>query len=433
MGDKLAELKKSVHDLKERASKSDPDQMRAAIKDALVKSRAVGRKGENFVGGDSPEIMKGMDLNRVLVTKSADPKVIDFQQRSDDIYLLAKIMGVNPRSTKLYAQFKDSELRKAMDTATGGEGAEWIPTGFSADLIDMVRLELKVASLHDHINMPTDPYKLPVVGADATGYLISENTADPESATRVKASKPTTANRTLNASKIGARVIFSQELGEDSIVPMLPFVKKNIAVALADAIEDAIINGDTSSPHMDSDVTDSTDARKAWPGYRKLADTASVEVDMSSFGTPVLRTLRADMGRFGVNPANLAWVVGVVGYNKMLGLTEVLTMDRYGQKATILSGELAKFDGIPIIVSEKQRENLNTSGEYDGTTTSKTVLQLVHRPSFIIGDRRAVTIKTDENIETDQMILVATQRLDFLDIYAASASNTIVGVGYNIA
>jgi len=52
----------------------------------------------------------------------------------------------------------------------------------------------------------------------------------------------------------------------------------------------------------------------------------------------------------------------------------VRTVDKYGQFATVLNGELGKIDGIPVIVSEKIRENLNASGVYDGTTTTKTLL-----------------------------------------------------------
>jgi hypothetical protein len=49
-----------------------------------------------------------------------------------------------------------------------------------------------------------------------------------------------------------------------------------------------------------------------------------------------------------------------------------------------------------------------------------------------MGDRRRVTVKTDQNIETDQQILVVTERKDFTNLYAVATHN-IVGQGYNLA
>jgi hypothetical protein len=71
---------------------------------------------------------------------------------------------------------------------------------------------------------------------------------------------------------------------------------------------------------------------------------------------------------------SLAWIASIASYYKMLGLTEVLTLQNYGPQATVLQGELGKFDSIPIIVSEYQRQDLNASGVYDGVTKTKTAL-----------------------------------------------------------
>jgi len=139
------------------------------------------------------------------------------------------------------------------------------------------------------------------------------------------------------------------------------------------------------------------------------------------------------MGKYGVNPNNLAWIAGVRVFHKLLSLPEVLTVDKYGANATILTGELAKLDGIPIIVSEFIREDLNASGVYDGVTTNRTILPLVYRPAFLYGDRRTITLRVSQELymETDQDVAIATQRLDFQPVQDA-ASEPVVGLGYNI-
>ncbi len=357
----------------------------------------------------------------------------ELQSRRDDIYLASKLLRRDPRRLKMWSEFarETSALRKAMDTATSEEGLEWIPTGFSGELVRKVKLALKVAALHGRIAMPTNPFKLPIDGADAIAYLTAESTSD--SASKITASTPGTGNITFDAVKLACRVLVSTELEEDSVVAVLPLLRDKIVQALAEAQENATVNGDTAGTHMDSDVTSSSDVRKAWEGYRKLA-LSSAKVDCATFNIANLRAIRAAMGKYGVNPNNLAWIAGISVFNKMLGLDEVITLDKYGDNATILTGELAKLDGIPVVVSEFIREDLNASGVHDGVTTSKTVLPLVYRPAFLYGDRRNITLRVSHELymETDQDVAIATQRLDFQPVQDA-ASEPVVGLGYNIA
>jgi len=427
----LDELKKSVHDLTEKVEKSAAkEEIQKMITDVMSKVNRIRNKGEFSLNTESP----AGSLQYAFTKSSVDPKVISFQKKADDIYLVSKLLKQSPKTLRIWKDLQDHELVKAMDTETAGEGAEWVPTGLSAEVIDRVRLELKVGNLHTRLPMPTNPYQIPIVSSDPTAYLVAESTADVS--TKITASDKGTSDRTLTAKKLGARVLFSEELSEDSIVPVLSELKNNIVVALKTGVEDCTINGDTSGTHQDSDVTSAADARKAWLGYRKMAQSAA-KVDISTFNADVLRTIRKKMGVYGVNPVNLAWVVGISGYIQMLGIKDdqnnpmVTTIDKYGPNATILTGELAKFDGSPIIVSEKVRETLNASGVYDGTTTTKTEIILVYRPGFRFGDRRKVTIKTDEDIETDQTILVATLRMAFAAMHDYT-TEYMVGLGYNL-
>jgi hypothetical protein len=121
------------------------------------------------------------------------------------------------------------------------------------------------------------------------------------------------------------------------------------------------------------------------------------------------------MGKYGIMPDRLAIVASINAYYNMLALTEVLTLQNYGPNATILTGELGRFDAIPIVVSEFQRQDLNASGVFDNVTTTKTAFQYVNLDQFMIGNRRGQTMTTDNRLylETDQVVTVATQRVIF--------------------
>lgn len=375
------------------------------------------------------------DLQKRIMLSARTDMDKEIQKLNDDILVTAALCKADPRALRMYQEFMqgESELRKAINVTTTGEGIDWVPTQFSADVMDKVRLELKVANLFQSITMPSNPYKLPVTAADAVGYLQSESLAD--DSTKLRASQPRTANLELSAKKLAARVVFSEEATEDTIVPILNWLKNNVVVAIATAEEKALINGDTAATHQDSNVTLAYDAQKAWDGLRKIVQSGA-KVDIGTFNAENLRSIRKAMGVYGVDPKKLAWVTGISGYIQLLGVKDssgnalVTTLEKYGPQATIITGELAKFDGIPIIVSEYIYQNLNASGVYDGVTATKTGVLLVNTPSFVIGDRRKVTVKTGVNIETDQQILVCTERKDFHPFFATT--ELMVGLGYNL-
>lgn len=431
------------------------DAVRKVDAESKAKKEDLARKGE-FAGSD---VDPGRDFTKTgrvsgrfnlksFVTGNAPRRALqkysgelkELQDLNDEILIVSKTMNVHPKETELWSEYEKAARefsQKVLVSTTASSGDEFVPTVFSAQLVDKVRLELKVAALHDRIPMRSNPYTVPLEGSDPTAYLAAESTAAATEASRFTESSPTTTNVTFTAQKLVVRTVFSDEITQDSIVDILDYVRRKIAVALANAIEDCTINGDTSGTHQDGDVTSSSDRRKAWKGYRKLtASGAKKDAGGDALDAADMRAARKLMGKYGVNPKDLAWVVGVSAYNQMLsesdsaGFDDFRTLDRLGPQATILTGMLGMFDGIPVIVSEFVRENLNASGVYDTTTQTRTVINLVNRSRFWFGDRRLVTMKTFEDIQTDQMVMVIKQRLDFQPV--ESSSNTLCGMVYNI-
>src|SRR3954454_22623930 len=145
------------------------------------------------------------------------------------------------------------DVLKAMDRAEASAGLEFYWTGYSQDLINQVRLDLRVSSLFPHVPMPAGVYKLPVEVGPATAYIVPENTAD-TGQTSITASQMGTANVTLTATSFGALTRISRELDQDSIVPLVPMIQRNLLRGLANGLEDAVLNGDTTGTHQDSDT-----------------------------------------------------------------------------------------------------------------------------------------------------------------------------------
>jgi len=332
--------------------------------------------------------------------------------------------------------FKDQYKRvlRAMDTDTSNEGVDWIPTGIGASLHERVRASGKVAPLFQRINLPTNPWKWPLEGADATAYRVAEPTSD--TATKVGASTPGTGAATFDAEIFGGRVIFSKSLEADSALAMVPYVQRKLVQAFVDAEERAVLDGDTDGTHQDSDTNSAgaTDAAWAWDGLRKRGLANAAASGGSALTVALLAARRADMDHYGLNPAECAFIVPISGYYALVTDSNVITVDKLGPQATILNGQLGSLYGIPIIVSEHVRTNLNASGVHDAITTTKTYALCVNRMEWVFGQRTPLALEVDDSLyrETYQRVIVGFMRQDFQNVNARGTSEDDTSIVYNV-
>ena len=398
-----------------------------------ARARSIGRI--LAVASSNASATKAININNGLPERPLSDEERALRDFCDDALIVSTILGKNPRQTKMWGMIEETGLGKALAEATAGAGAEWVPTLLSADFIEKFRLASKVAQLFPEVVMPSNPFDLPFIGGAMTWYLVPEAQSDEPS--KAPASNVSTGKRTMTAKKLKARTLFSEELTEDSILAVLPMLKEELNLSGGEAVENVLINGDDSVSPFDSDITSALDQRKAWKGLRKLAITAATaKLDLSTFDKDTIRSLKAKMGKYGITPADVVYIAGISSYNKALGITEFLTVDKYGPLATIVTGELGRVYGSPLITSERMREDLNDSGVYDGITTTKTGLLTVYRRGFVIGTRGLPKVKfrgADQDPDSDQNVLSVSFRKAFIDRWAVSSSVVTVGYGYKIS
>ena len=370
---------------------------------------------------------------------------VELRRELDDVYLLSKMLGKKPNQTKAWQDWKGQahEYKKALDATTAGGVDEWVPTDFSSELYQMVRLEAVVAKLFRVVTMPSNPYTFPIALNRLKSFKHTEQTGN-TGQTKVPVADSVdgasgddiawAGNFTLTAEGHGTRLLMSKDAQEDSIAPLLAEARAEIVRVLSEGHEDMMLNGDiVSGTHEDTDVTAANDRRKVFTGLRALANDNSYRRDLSTLNISNLRLMRSDVGKYGAKPSRLAYITGVKGWLRLIDLAEVTTVDKYGPGATILSGELAKLDGIPIVVSEWVREDLNASAVYAAGQT-KTALYQVYTDGYIIGERRQASIQLLKELyaESDQDALVVRERIAFRDTYPV-ASNKTIRLGANIA
>ena len=113
---------------------------------------------------------------------------------------------------------------------------------------------------------------------------------------------------------------------------------------------------------------------------------------------------------------------------KLEELDDYEGMDKVGDLATLVNGQLGSWRGIPIVVSEDML--LGTSGGNHSSTSASNTLgmaALVHRPSILIGMRRMPQIEQVRIPGADASYITASMRLDMQAMEVGAVS-----VGYNI-
>ena len=314
-----------------------------------------------------------------------------------------------------------------------------MPMNLSSDLQARMYLESVLAAemLSMEVDMPTQPFEFPLVTSRPSFYLGSELLEFGTPNSRPTESSPGTARITLDAKKLIGMSEYSYEADEDAIIAILPMIQQQLASAAADAYEGALINGDTSATHMDTDARVTGHHAKLFKGFRRYALDGDCLVDLTSGGITAnnLIKMRKKMLRWGMKPAELMLVVGPQGYNDLVGLDETLSFYKVGSQAQtrILTGEAPSIFGIRILVSSQVREDLTASGVYDrdGIHT-KGCLFLIHKPSWVVGSRRGFTVEIDQSKLRQTNSVVASFRRAFTpkEVPSVSMPTVIMGLNY---
>lgn len=424
----LAEVKKVLP-----AAGPTADDIKKIVTDTIKSIRPDQKMVFGGDGGGSPEIefpiahrSGNLSVDQKQLLNVMTGKAMD-QDIPESVLKDAERRGERAEK-RLYSRIG----QKTLTAAGAGTGAEFMNTSLSSTLLERMYLEslLAAALTGSEVMMPTNPFNFPLSTTRPTFRLTAEGTTP-------TGSQGGTAGLALNAKKLTGIVDYSYEADEDSIIAILPWTLKQLGESAADALEDAIINGDTAATHQDSDshALGASHSGKMFDGMRKLvlAQTA-LKTSLATGGitTANIGVMKKLLGKWGLKPKDLLIVCGVAGYNDLVLLPETLTAEKIGNPALarINTGMAPNLLGIDIVPSARMREDLNATGVYDGTTTTKGSIMIVYKPAWIQGVRRGFTVEQDSDKKAQTRSVIASFRRDFKPI--ESLANTRAAVlGYN--
>ncbi len=341
--------------------------------------------------------------------------------------------GINPRMLEDW----QTNLKAAMSSATVGAGDELVATGEAAALWMDVNLETLVAPLFSRVDMPSNPFEIPLQLGQVNWYPGTENLAATSTALA-------TARQTLTAYELVAEVPWSLTLDEDAVIAMAAEVRGSLVRNAVEVIDNVLLNADTTTTNninADGATISTAEAGKAqwlvgFDGLMHLPlvdNTGQANNHNAAVSADMYNEVRAKLGKYGVRPSELAFITDVNTYIRSLAVDSFRTLDKLGPNATLLRGQLGAVEGIPVIVSE-QMALADADGKVTdgGSDNTKGRLLLVNRSQWRVGYRRELLIETTRDIQKRQNIMVVSMRLAFMERTGSRANATHTALQYNI-
>ena len=212
----------------------------------------------------------------------------------------------------------------------------------------------------------------------------------------------------LNAYRLISSSFMDNDVDEQVLINLMPMLVESVARAHGRAVENAIINGSGSVTGLD--------------GYAAAHGTTLDVSDGTRLTAALLLGAREGMGKYGINPTDMAYVVSNDGYYDLLNDANFQTLDEVGSDlAARITGTIGAVFGTPVVVSE----------EFAAPGAGVPAAFAVNTRNYVIPRLRGVTVEQDYEVMNQRRVIVASQSLGFEELIAgATGAEPVVKIDY---
>ena len=409
----MAEIEKRFAD-QATSTKSMLDGLQSAISEKAAEIEAIQKSKMTFVDG-----------------KQGGPSY----KEKENAVLLANFSRKNLTDTQ-YAQDLIQKYGQHLPSAT------W-ELEVSLNMEEDIRRKLIVAPLFRTIDMKTNVMTIPLnPDAGLANWAQNSTFGGTSSVGGTTATTTGTVGSgtphlikevTLNAYKVATREYLNYEEEEDSLIVLLPFIRDAMVRRIARAIDRAYIQGTGSGSDPVKGLTkySNTTTNVAYVAGTSDASNAAVTAAVSS-SSPVtvakLRAMRANLGVLGLDPSEVTFIVNSSVYYDLLEDSVFQTMNQVGVQATLLTGQIGTIGNSPVLVSGELPEKPATgtaasSGSWSSDANVGAIA--VYTPNFVVGNQRGLRMDTQELVETQRRVMVASLRTGFTQLSSTYGTGAV--------
>ena len=341
----------------------------------------------------SDEISKMRESKRVFADRSEKSDISKWGQD----FMAAHMLGVMTRKGWETDFARDIQEKAGINYAAN---AADIDQEVSSQIEKEIMHELKVARLFREIPVNGGATVLPIQtdagkAAFQTGAATSGNL---ENRPQVTANQYNAKQVTLNAYRLISSTFMDNDVDEQVLINLMPMLVESVARAHGRAVEDAILNGAGSITGLD--------------GYAAASSTTLDISDADRLTAATLLGAREQMGKYGLMPSDVAYIVSQNSYFDLLNDANFQTLDEVGSDlAARVVGTIGAVYGSPVIVSE----------EFPAEAAGAPAAFAVNTRNYVVPRLRGVSVEQDYEVMNQRRVLVASQSLGFEEIIAGAS------------
>ena len=368
--------------------------------------------------GKYKDQISAMQSNKMTyeTQKRNDPS--EFKKDYANLYLIAKALRTTPETLKGFERFK----------AVLTSNATVFQQAFSEDLYAELRQRLTVLPAFTRkVEVPSKEFYIPVADEATEDYVAQFPSGVFATSDTDATNVPTTRQAGMKAIKLTPHKFMTmthiaKDEEEDSLIPLVDFLREAATRRLARGLDKALLRGDgslTAAIGANNALTAGGGYVSAITGVEQLAFAQSALIvttggNNTKFTPAHIAQARIAMGKYALTVGeNLALFTTIEGYNYLVTHSEFQTVDKFGSQATYLTGAVGAIYGIPIIITEFL--------DVAGGATRKLGL-LWYKPGFVIGERRAMEVESEYLPKQQVTAMYMSTRLDMKALTTVTAS-----------
>ena len=351
----------------------------------------------------SEEISKMRESKRVFADRSEKSDISKWGQD----FMTAHLLGVMTRKGFNTSFAQDLQEKAGIDYTTN---AADIDQEVSNLIEKEIMNELKVARLFREIPVNGAATVLPIqpdVDAAAWATAATGGNLQNQGNSGSNANKFQPKQVILNAYRLVSSSFMDNDVDEQVLINLMPMIVESVARAHAKAVESAILMGGGSITGLD--------------GYA-ATHSGKIDLDGASIATgnsakmtsAMLLAARQGMGKYGLNPTDLAYIVSQNSYYDLLEDASFQTLDEVGSDlAARVTGTIGAVYGTPVVVSD----------QFAAEAAAGPAAFACYTRNYVTPRLRGVTVEQDYEVMNQRRVIVASQSLGFEEINAGSGAD----------
>lgn len=309
-------------------------------------------------------------------------------------------------------------------------------SNFSSNIYTEMEQQLVIAPMFNRIPVDAKSFRVPVADEDTDGDVAMFASGTYATGIADLTNVPASNQHSISAveftpHKFMASTHLAKDEEEDTVLPLIDFLRTAATRRLARAIDKSILRGTGA---LSGFTASPTNAITAGTGYASVIKGITALAAAASLNTPTgtttdkadpsdIAAARTLMGKYGLQLGNdLVYVTSIEGYNNLVTTADFRTVDKFGPNATYLTGSVGAVYGIPIVVSEFMDS---------AAAASSTIGTLIYKPGFLIAERRGIEVESEYEPRQQVTAMYLSTRFDFKAL--TTVSNAALSTRYAYA